>query len=111
MYWILNNLQQHAGQNEFALRAYARVIELEPENAMGHEHIGTLYLNSRQKELASEHLKKAVQLDKKRWVANNALGVLADTSGEYETAIGYYEDALEHNPKSAMLLTNMGCSS
>jgi Flp pilus assembly protein TadD len=55
-------------------------------------------------------LEKAVELNEQRWVANNALGVLSDASGEYEIAIGYYEAALKHNPKSAMLLTNMGYS-
>ena len=55
-------------------------------------------------------MKKAIELDETRWIANNALGVLADTSREYEQAIGYYEAALEHNPDSAMLMTNMGYS-
>jgi Flp pilus assembly protein TadD len=109
--WMkVGRIQQHSGQTAFALRAFARVIELDPKNAGAHEHIGMLFLSSRQKDLAVEHLEKAVELNEQRWVANNALGVLSDASGEYENAIGYYEAALEHNPRSAMLLTNMGYS-
>jgi Flp pilus assembly protein TadD len=109
--WMkVGKIQEHEGQSLYAWQAYERVISLEPENAAAHERLGMLYLESRQKDNAVIHLEKAVKLDETRWASNNALGVLADTSREYESAIGYYEAALEHNPQSAMLMTNMGYS-
>lgn len=109
--WMkVGKIQQHSGRTAFAWQAFVRVIELDPENAAGHEHLGMLFLASKQKDLATQHLEKAIEFDNRRWAANNALGVLSDASGEYEQAIGYYEAALEHNPKSAKLLTNMGYS-
>ena len=109
--WMkVGKIQEHEGQSLYAWQAYERVISLEPEHAAAHERLGMLYLESRQKDNALIHLEKAVKLDEARWVSNNALGVLADTSREYEKAVGYYEAALEHNPQSAMLMTNMGYS-
>ncbi len=109
--WMkVGKIKQHSGQTAFAWQAFVRVIELDPENAEGHEHLGMLFLASKQKDLATQHLEKAIEFDNRRWAANNALGVLSDASGEYEQAIGYYEAGLEHNPKSAKLLTNMGYS-
>ena len=109
--WMkVGKIQEHEGRTVYAWQAYERVITLDPENAEAYERLGMLYLGSRQKELAKKHLHKAIELDETRWIANNALGVLADTSREYEQAIGYYEAALEQNPKSAMLMTNMGYS-
>jgi Flp pilus assembly protein TadD len=109
--WMkVGKIKQHSGQTAFAWQAFTRVIELDPQSAEGHEHLGMLLLGSKRKDLATRHLEKAVELNGQRWVANNALGVLSDASGEYARAIEYYETALEHNPESAMLLTNMGYS-
>lgn len=109
--WMkVGRIQQHSGQTVFAWQAFERVIALNPDSAEGYEHLGMLYLKSRQKDKARQHLEKAVKLDEQRWLANNALGVLADTSRNYDRAIGYYEAALKHHPNSTMLLTNMGYS-
>ena len=109
--WMkVGKIQQHSGQTMLAWKAFVRVIELDPQSAEGHEHLGMLFLTTKQKDLAVKHLKMAVELDNKRWAANNALGVLSDASHNYELAIGYYDAALEHHPQSAMLLTNMGYS-
>jgi Flp pilus assembly protein TadD len=109
--WMkVGKIQEHEGRTVYAWQAYERVVALDPEHADAYERLGMLYLGSRQKDLARTNLKKAIELDETRWIANNALGVLADTSREYEQAIGYYEAALEHNPDSAMLMTNMGYS-
>ncbi len=109
--WMkVGKIQQHSGQTAFAWQAFVRVVELDPQNAEGHEKLGMLLLTSKQKDLARQHLEKAVELDEKRWVANNALAVLSDASGEYERAIEYYEIALEYNSASTMLLTNKGYS-
>ena len=109
--WMkVGRIQQHSGQTIHAWQSFERVVFLNPESAEGHERLGMLYLESRQKDRAEYHLNKAIGFDSTRWSANNVLGILADSSHDYERAIGHYEAALEHQPKSALLLTNLGYS-
>jgi len=109
--WLkVGKIQQYSGQSIYAWQAFERVLALDPDNAEGHEYLGMMYIGSRQKELAVRHLERAAELDATRWVASNALGVLADATGDYERAIGYYETALKQQPESAMLITNLGYS-
>jgi Flp pilus assembly protein TadD len=93
-----------------AAQAYANALSLDDGNAAAHEDMGLLLLEVKRREQATAQLRRAVELDPKRWRAHNALGVLADGSGDYATAIGHYDAALAANPNSAMLLNNLGYS-
>jgi len=109
--WLkVGRIQQHTGETLAAWQAFEQVLALDPNNAAAHEYLGMLYIGSKQKDLAVQHLEMAVDLDPTRWAAYNALGVLADATGDYARAIGYYEQALQQRPESAMLLTNLGYS-
>ena len=109
--WLkVGRIQQHSGETLAAWQAFERVLALDPDNAAAHEHLGMLYIGSKQRDLAVQHLEQAAQLDPTRWGAHNALGVLADASGNYEQAIEHYGTALQQQPESPMLLTNLAYS-
>lgn len=100
----------HLGKTANAGQAYERVLQLDPDNAIAHEELGLLYIGVRDVASARQYLRRAIELDDTRWPAHNALGVLADTERNYASAIEHYEAALTSNPKSPMLLTNLGYS-
>lgn len=98
------------GKTPYAGRAFQNAIQLDPENAVARERLGILYIGNGQVSIAREYLHRAIQIDDSRWAAHNALGVLADTERNYPMAIGHYNAALNHNPESAKVLTNLGYS-
>ena len=109
--WLkLGKTLVYLGKPAYAGRAYENVLERDPDNAVAHEELGLLYIGAREVAQARKYLRRAIELDETRWPAHNALGVLADTQRNYSTAIEHYRLALTHNPRSAMLLTNLGYS-
>lgn len=93
-----------------AAQAYGNALRFDENNAAAREDLGLLLLESKRRDQAKVQLTRAVELDPKRWRAHNALGVLADGTGDYATAIAHYDAALAANPNSPMLLNNLGYS-
>jgi Flp pilus assembly protein TadD len=93
-----------------AMQAYANALRFDENNAAAREDLGLLLLEGKRRDQAKVQLTRAVELDPKRWRAHNALGVLADGTGDYASAIAHYDAALAANPNSPMLLNNLGYS-
>jgi len=109
--WLkVGRIHAYLDQHVYAWQSFESVLRLDPDNAVAHEELGILYVESKQRIPAQKHLKRATEIDPGRWRANNTLGVLADTERDYPAAIAYYEAALDANPNSALLLTNLGYS-
>ncbi len=102
----------HSAQNNprMAVRAYTRALNIDPLHVASLEKRGLLLLAHDEDERAAADLQKAVALNPALWRAQNGLGVLADKKGDHETAITYYDVAIEMVPNSAITLNNRGYS-
>jgi hypothetical protein len=69
-----------------ALRAFERVLQLDPRSAAGEEDVGTALLESGQLESAAAHLERALQLDPLQLTAATALEQAYRKEGQNEKA-------------------------
>ena len=103
-------LHQHQGNDELAARAYTLAIDVRPQYVPVLEARGLILLRHEQEERARADFIRVVELDPTRWRAHNALGLIADSGGAHEQAIGHYDRALAHKPDSGEVLNNRGYS-
>lgn len=94
---VLSNL---AGDNEAALSAIERAIELNPNFAAAHGHLGLVlaFVNRPEEAIISVH--RAISLspgDPTMFAFYNALGLAHLTAGRYEEALRWIEAALREN--------------
>jgi tetratricopeptide (TPR) repeat protein len=69
-----------------ALRAFERVLQLLPDNALSEEDVGVAYLESGQVDTAAAHLERALQLDPLQLSAATALQALYRKQGANQKA-------------------------
>ena len=69
-----------------ALRAFERVLQLEPKSATNEEDVGTTFLESGQVEKAASHLERALELDPLQLSAATALQAVYRRHGHNEKA-------------------------
>lgn len=119
------------GDHRLAFKAYSEALEIDPKMINAHSEYGVLAMNQRQHELAKTHLVQAVELDQFRLGntalmlknlkfkpldnesplrAYNAIAVLEDLESNHLQARHYFRLALKHQPRSALLATNLGYS-
>ena len=98
------------GRPADALPVYARVIELDPTNALAYQNTGIALLKLDRAEEARQNLEAAIRLGKRHARAWNALGVAWMRLGEPKKAIEAWTDlsrdesravrrALQHRPR------------
>ena len=98
------------GDTGSALRLFRKLIE-EPEVAASAEQgYGISLLLSGEDEIASEHLKTAVEEDPTLWRAWNALGAYYDSKENWPASEDAYRRALGAKPDEPMILNNLGFS-
>jgi tetratricopeptide (TPR) repeat protein len=132
-YDLLGNIYFRKGDLEQALLAFKKVIEIDPEDAIGHYNLGCVYFNMRDFKKAEEEFKKAIKYDKKErektavkgsksglridvivvkkgpsLMAYISLGDLYSQTGEIEKAIKYYHKALKIAPTEAYCYYRLG---
>jgi Flp pilus assembly protein TadD len=103
-------IQEERGNLDPAARAYARIIELQPDNALAHQGLGIVLFEAREFAAAEAPLRTSIGLDPTLWRASNTLGILADRGERYAEAIGYYTAALAAQPMLASVRNNRGYS-
>src|SRR5258708_12466505 len=69
-----------------ALRAFERVLQLDPKSATNEEDAGTAFLESGQVEKAASHLERALELDPLQLSAATALQEVYRRQGHNEKA-------------------------
>lgn len=94
-----------------AVKEYKKGLELEPANANLLNSIGEAYAQMNKPKKARSFFEEIVHADSKHYMALFNLGVTYVTTGEYERAIDYFEQALavskriaEANQKNDLLL-------
>jgi tetratricopeptide (TPR) repeat protein len=94
---------------------FRRVVQIKPDLASGHAHLGLLYLQVGRSEEAIPQLREAVRLDPARTDASDALVRLwrdqaqaATKTGDSSTALALLNDAQKVAPKNADLQFEFG---
>ena len=90
----LGNAYQLAGRHPDALRAFRRIVEVDPNSGLGYENIGIAQLQDRQLAAAESALRKAIALDPTLGGAHTALGVVLASTGRKPEAIDTWKRAL-----------------
>ena len=84
-----------------AIRAYLRVLELEPNHAAAHINLGTLYYNRHDFAVCEKHYRQAVAADPRYALAYFDLGNVLDETGRIAEAVAAYTTAIRLAPTYA----------
>lgn len=93
-----------------AISEFLKALENDPMNANIHMNLGLALLAAEQPEQAIKAFKSARTLAKdpnQRFESSYNVGVVAGQMGDVETALRYYQDALEVHPDSQEVKTNI----
>ncbi len=96
------------GRPAEALPIFARVLELDPQNAVAYQNTGISLLKLDRVDEARQQLETALRLGKRHTRAWNALGVAWMRLGQPAKAIDAWERCLEMNPEQYDALYNIG---
>ena len=92
-------MQQYSEDKDAPIPYFDFVIENDAENFKAHTQLGILYLDREEYEKASNHLKKALSINKKFPLALLSMGNLLFETNHPQDAIRFHERALKYNPK------------
>ena len=106
----IGNLHIQKGNLELARRAFGYAAEKDPYLASAAEGQGVVSFRLNDFGRAETELTRAVQLDQKRWRAQNYLGVIEDRRGNHQSAQLHYDRALIVRPDEPSVLINRGYS-
>lgn len=76
------------GENENALRAYQKVLQLSPNDPAVHNNLGNLMRNINDKKSAIYHLERSIELSPNYADAYSNLGAVYKESKNYEKGSG-----------------------
>jgi tetratricopeptide (TPR) repeat protein len=98
----------HLGQPDAALRAFARVRELDATNTLALVNEASVHVASGDAARARAALEAALALNPRVARAHNGLGVLAAEAGRADEAIAHWTQAIALEPKEYDTLFNLG---
>ena len=87
---------------------FKRVIALEPNNSEAYYYLGMTYIDLDQRQNAKEILLKTLQFDQQYKGVYLQLGLIAESEGKHDEAIGYFEKELEIDPESVAAYQQLG---
>ncbi len=108
--FTLGDVQHSASEELPAIPLYKRAVELDPNFAMAHARLGTIYGNLGQEDLAMQHRQKAYDL-KNRASEREKLYITAHyyaDSGQLEKGIAAYELYKQTYPRDTVPDDNLG---
>lgn len=108
LYLDLGRSYEERGQNDAALTAYQKAVDLAPDYAKAHYAVAFLYQNSGNVALATDAYLKALRVDPFHSASYNNLAALYAQSGETEKAVEMLKRLLELAPASSIGHYNLG---
>jgi len=81
------------------LKRFLQNATVNPKDADAHVQLGLIYLQRRQEARATEHLTKAIEIDRTEIDANYELGRLARLHGELQKALDHFAVVVEQDDK------------
>ncbi len=97
-----------AGRPVEALPVFARILEIDPSNAVAYQNTGIALLKLNRAEEARQNLESALRLGKRHTRAWNALGVAWMQLGDPRKAVEAWEQCVALNPEQYDALYNIG---
>ena len=104
----LGELLRRVGQLNAAIALHQTLITIEPESSESHFLLALSYADNHQFELAIQHYRIALSLDKNHGLAWNNLGAALEYQGHKQSAKLAYEEAIRLNPKHTEAQNNLG---
>lgn len=99
--WVaLGNIYFDLNQNEKAIEAYKKGLELNSKQPDVWSDLGTVYFRLQQYDQSIEQFKKAIEINPKHAKAFYNLGVVYRTKGNIPLAIEYWEKFIQIDPDS-----------
>jgi Flp pilus assembly protein TadD len=109
-YYKIGHVHEINHNLEPAEVSYLKVLELDANHAGALEGLGLVLLRQGKREAAKQKLERAIVLNSNSWRAHNGLGVIYDLNNDFSLAQYHYLAALRAQPRSVMLLNNLGYS-
>jgi tetratricopeptide (TPR) repeat protein len=98
------------GQDEAAIAEWKKALEINPEDPMANNNLGTHLLKRGQLDEAIPHFEKAVALKPDYADAQNNLGIVLLQKGKVDKAIEHLEKAEGINPRNTQTYYNLGAA-
>ena len=95
---------KNTGENENALIAYRKTLEISNDNSVVHHELAKLLIVTNDLEEAERHLTKALAIDSRMIEAYRTLARLLINTGRTEEALERYNDAIELDSQSTELI-------
>lgn len=93
---------------ESSMTLYTDMVKKFPENSIGYNNRGTLYLKENKYNEAESDFQNALKYNSKYAAAYNNMGLLLNGRTKYDNAIEYFTKAVELNNNYAEAYFNMG---
>jgi Tfp pilus assembly protein PilF len=95
-------------QAAHAMTLVQQYVSANPNDASGHQILGTQYFGAKNYSAAQAEFERAIQLDPNNMQAYLRLGKVFEVTGQSDTEIAQYQKALKLQPKLAPLATMVG---
>jgi arylsulfatase A-like enzyme/Tfp pilus assembly protein PilF len=103
----LGNAYMLAGRNGDAIRTFNRLLQIDANNGLAWENLGTTQLQAKDLNGAETSLRRAIQIDPSLSGAYTALGVVLAQTGRRDEAIAAWKRALELDPSDENAAFNL----
>src|SRR3989338_6051304 len=111
LYLALGYVYGEESKNDKALKFYTAALEMAPDDARIHFHLGVQYDKMKERFLAVKEFREAIRLDPKFSDAYNYLGYMfAEEGSNLDEAIVLVRKALEIEPENGAFLDSLGCA-
>ena len=93
-----------------AKKIFEIIAENRPDDSQSYLHLGTFYLNTKDKEKSEQYLKKAIELNENNYMAYLNLGLLYQSENDIKNSISFFNKSIEIRPEQYLGYHHLGKS-